>query len=150
MIKGFANVGCITQEGKSGHTAQILILCDQQKVIEAVPLLQKMGMMNPDISQTALNMMPGAIASSFMMEAASGMVDPYYQSHSADVTAWEGDLVVANNFGHMRRMPIFGFRFNRALDHRVNWGNMNFQRLEKIAPGFHFFPGVSSLLDGSD
>ena len=150
MLKGFAAVGCSVQEGARGRESQILVLCDQDKVIAAVPALKAMGLLNPDISQSTINLMPGMVAASFMMEAVSSMVDPYYKSHEADLTGWEADLVVPNSYGHLRRKPVFAFRFTKSLDARVNWSNMDFPRLQKIAPGFHYFPGVQDLLNGSD
>ena len=150
MLKGFSAVGCTVQNDHAGRATQVLVLCDQDKVIAAVPALQSMGLLNPDLSQTTINLMPGMVVTSFMMEIVSSMIDPYYKSHSSDLMQWEGDLVVANNYGHLQRMPIFGFRFTRSLDSRVNWDNMDFQRLEKIAPGFHFYPGAASVLNGND
>ena len=150
MLKGFSAVGCNVQDGRAGRAARVLVLCNQDKVIAAVPALQSMGLLNPDLSQSTINLMPGMVATSFMMEIVSSMIDPYYKSHSSDLTMWEADLVIANNYGHLQRMPIFGFRFTRSLDSRVNWDNMDFQRLEKIAPGFHLYPGATSLLNGND
>ena len=150
MLKGFSAVGCDVQETPEGRAAKILVLCNQDKVIAAVPELKMMGLLNPDLSQTTINMMPGMVATSFMMEVVSSMIDPYYKSHSSNLTMWEADLVIANDYGHLQRMPIFGFRFTRALDSQVNWDNMDFQRLEKIAPGFHLYPGATGLLSGEN
>ena len=77
MLKGFSDVGCNVQDGTDGRAATVLVLCDQDKVIAAVPALKAMGLLNPDLSQTTINMMPGMVATSFMMEAVRDGVRNY-------------------------------------------------------------------------
>lgn len=140
IVAGLKSFGCAMSSTKAGALTRVQVQCDQQKVIDNFPVLQKMGMMNPDITQTQINMMPSALAAVFLQEVTATLIHPLYQSTPAQETEWSSSLVVADAYGHAKAHTVFTFRFNRAIDARVNWDNFNDANLPKIAPNYVLTP----------
>lgn len=140
IVAGMKAFGCYMQTAKTGALTRVQVECEQQKIIDNFPLLQKLGMMNPDITQTQINMMPSALSSVFLEEITATLIHPLYQSTDAQETSWIGGLIVADAYGHMKSHAVFTFRFTRALDGKVNWDNFNDANLPKIAPGYTLTP----------
>ena len=139
-VAGLKVLGCDMYSTKTGAITRVQVECDQQKVINNFPVLQRIGLMNPDITQTQLNLMPSMFASIFLQEITASLIHPLYRDTPAQESVWSGDLIVADTYGHMRRATVFTFRFNRPLDGKVNWDNFNDANLSKIAPGFALTP----------
>jgi hypothetical protein len=140
IVAGMKVFGCDMQTAKSGAVTHVQVLCDQQKVIDSFPLIQQMHLMNPDITQTQINVMPSALSSVFLQEMTATLIHPLYQSTGAQETSWVGGLIVADAYGHLKSHAVFTFRFNRTLDGRVNWDNFDDANLPKIAPGYALTP----------
>lgn len=140
ILAGLKNFGCSMNTAKSGSITRVQVECDQQKIIDNFPALQKMGMMNPDITQTQINMMPSALAAVFLQEVTATLIHPLYQSTPAQETEWSSSLVVADAYGNAKSHTVFTFHFNRAIDSRVNWDNFNDANLPKIAPNYVLTP----------
>lgn len=140
VVASLKVLGCDMQSAKTATITRVQVECDQQKVINNFPLIQQLGMMNPDITQTQINMMPSALAAVFLQEVTATLIHPLYEATTAQETAWSSALIVADTYGHMQTKTVFTFRFNRALDGKVNWANFNDANLPKIAPGFVLTP----------
>lgn len=132
--------GCSVEHDKKGATSRVMVICDRQKVIDNFPMIQKLGLMNPDITQTQINMAPDAWASVFMQELAADLVHPFYQGTDAQNTAWYGALKAPDDYGHLQDHTVFTFRFTRALDAKIDWDHFEDANLSKIAPGFTLTP----------
>ena len=140
ILPGLKMFGCTMASAKAGAITRVQVQCDQQKIIDNFPALQKMGMMNPDITQTQINMMPSALASVFLQEVTATLIHPLYQSTPAQETEWSSSLVVADAYGNAKSHTVFTFHFNRAIDARVNWDQFNDANLPKIAPHYALTP----------
>lgn len=140
IVAGAKVLGCVARTQTAGTATRVQVECDQQKVIDNFPILQKMGLMNPDITQTQLNMMPSALAAVFLAEFTASLIHPLYQSTAAQETMWSGQLVVADAYGNPKAHTVFNFRFTRSIDARVNWPNFNSANLSMIAPGYALTP----------
>ena len=96
--------------------------------------------MNPDITQTQINMAPDGFASLFMEQLTIDLVHPFYQGTGAQRTAWYGALNTPDDYGHLRERLVFTFRFTRALDSKIDWNHLEDASFFKIAPGFTLTP----------
>lgn len=136
-VSGQAVLGCaISEKPKHGATA-VSVTCSRDKVIQEVPLLKKMGMINPEVTQTQINMMPNLIVMVFALEDAGLMVHEYFGDHpGVNETAWTVAIDVPDAYGNLHRQTAFRFNFSRALDRRINWDNFQPKNLESVAPRF--------------
>lgn len=96
--------------------------------------------MNPDITQTQLNLSPNVFAEVFMQEMTIALVQPYYQHKPGDRTLWGGALMVPDRYGHEADHLAFTFRFTRALDNRIDWEHFDEANMAKVAPDFQLTP----------
>ena len=139
-VKAYAVLGCPIAEEAHGKTEEILVACDRDKVIAEFPKLQQLGLMNPDITQTQLNVTPNVFAEVFLQEVTAELVHPYYANKPGDHTLWGGALVVPDRYGHERSHLAFTFRFTRALNDRIDWDHFHDADMAKVAIQFQFTP----------
>ena len=148
-VATYGNFGCAVTEQPHGAIDQILVSCDQEKIIEAFPTLQQLGFVNPDITQTQLNTMPTAFAGAFLLQITTSLIEPYYAAKHGDRTLWGGALLVPDRYGHEANHLAFTFRFTRALDQRIDWDHFQVSNLSKVAPEFQATPWWGAHAFGS-
>ena len=150
ILKAQPSFGCTVDSTPVGVVTRVNVTCDRQKVIEAMPMLQRIGLMNPDLTQTQLNAMPNTVATGFLLQDVGAMINPMYRGTSAQETAWDAALTVPDDYGHLQRKTVFSFHFTRALNNRIDWNNFEIANLAKVAPHFWFSPWGQRQIGGAN
>ncbi|MHB8391720.1 MAG: hypothetical protein ACYDBH_19435 [Acidobacteriaceae bacterium] len=123
------------------------IRINETKFLAAIPVLQQIGVLNPDLNQTAINLMPVAL-SSIAAETISGLaVMTMYQDPRLDRLQVNSYLQVPDNYGHMKSHLMHSFSFNRKLYSRIDWKNFQTTNLPRVAPGFKYGQWVLNKAD---
>lgn len=138
--------GCSASRKPEHSATAISVTCDQKKFLVEMPALQKLGLINPDITQTQLNSTPDLYATGFLLMMTDSLIQPLYRDKKVGTTTWDAGLVVPDLYGNTKREKVFSFKFTRKLNDRINWDNFSATNLPKIAPEFRTTPwGVGAL-----
>ena len=129
---------------------KVAIYLDQQRVISSIPNMQEMGLLNPDITQTTINLYPNAISITVATEMAVLKTIDAYSHSGIDEAVFSISLVVSDEYGHEQTKPLFSYRFNRALNNRINWDNFQIGNLPKVALGFRYSNWAMQNMEGFD
>lgn len=115
--------------------------CDEATIIGQAPELQERGVLNPDLTQTAINLDRIGIAGAVTFTATTvALKDVYAQNASLDRLKVRAILIVPDLYGHLDPRPIFTFGFDRALYNRIDWSHFDQTNLAQISKGFAFSP----------
>lgn len=139
-------LACTIAKTPTGKTEHITVECDRAKVIANIPMLQQLDIINPDLTETQINLMPNTITMSFLLVDVAGLMPMVYKAVPMDQSDWTVVLKVADLYGHLQTKTAFTFRFNKALFDRINWDNFETQNFAKVAPGFRFSPWLESAV----
>lgn len=121
-----------------GGVTNLNIRIDENKLLAAIPTLQQAGLMNPDINQTAINLMPISLSSVLAQEISLATLMFMYPNSQVDQIHVNSYLRMPDDYGHMEDHLMHSFSFNRKLYNRIDWQNFLPDKLAKIAPGFKY------------
>lgn len=111
---------------------------DEQKLLNAVPALVQAGLLNPQINQTIINLMPVTLSYVVAQSVSLATVIFMYQNSRIDKLHITSYLQVPDDYGHLENHLIHSFSFNRKLYERIDWRNFQIDKLPKVAPGFKY------------
>ncbi len=120
------------------------IRIDENKLLAAIPALQQAGLLNPDINQTAINLMPISLSSVVAQEISLAALMFMYHDSQVDQIHVNSYLQMPDDYGHMEDHLMHSFSFDRKLYSRINWQNFQMDKLAKVAPGFKYSRWVLS------
>jgi len=149
FTKGVGASGCSFRVKLKSKPVTVEMVCDEQQVIQSLPVLQKMGMMNPDITQTMANMYPEKVVLGYMVQITPAAVSVFYKDHHVNMSKWATGIVVPDLYGHPSARVISSFRFDRKTFNRIEWDAFPPQNFPSVAPGFQYSEYVQKcvLLD---
>lgn len=124
------------------------IRIDENKLLAAIPRLQQAGLLNPDINQTAINLMPISLSSVLAQEISLAALMSMYQDPHVNQIRVNSYLQVPDDYGNMESHLMHSFSFNRKLYGRINWQNFQSDKLAKVAPGFKYSQWALSKVAG--
>ena len=129
-VKSIPNKPCIVES-----------VLKEDDFIEAIPKLQKVGILNPDITQTAINSKPHMMESAFTMQMAPVVTHDLFEKNEKVMTCqFRQVLSDVDDYGTERKRLMFSYKFDRATDSRVKWDTLKTTGFLRIAPGFKFEP----------
>lgn len=111
---------------------------NENTLIGAIPALQRAGLFNPDISQTAINLAPISMSSVLVQEIGVTTLMFVYQNTAADKITMNSYLQVANDYGHLEDHLATSFSFDRKLYQKIDWNNFQLTSFPKVAHGFKY------------
>jgi hypothetical protein len=94
--------------------------------------------LNPDISQTAINLMPVSLAGVVAIKMTVAAIQNTYQSTSTDSMRVEAFMLVSDEYGRNITHPLFSFKFTRTIFNKINWAKFKVSNLQKVAPFFKY------------
>lgn len=145
----FSSFGYHSTPSVDSKSCNMKIVLKKSDLIDKVPVLQKLGILNPDITQTRINQQPNLIAMTFAVSMAPVVTKELYDSQQGvDKCHFVQFLDDVDDYGHDEQIEMFSYNFNRKLHKRVNWDNFDSKNLMKIAPGFHFSPEFTARAAG--
>jgi hypothetical protein len=135
--KNFRSIGITVTRSQANSTTELVVRGNQAKLLESIPLLQTMGLLNPDITQTDLNQAPVTFSGLVLMEVVVGYLQALYRGvPSVDKFHCRALLDLPDDYGHLETHEAFSFRFDRRLYRKIDWNNFIVARFPKVAPGF--------------
>jgi hypothetical protein len=107
--------------------------------LSSIPMLKKVGILNPDITQTYINMKPRLLESAFVLEMAPNVVRSVFDE-DARVTACQSRQILSDvdDYGNDRKRLMFSYEFDSATYKKVNWDKFDPRKFRNIASGFKF------------
>lgn len=126
---------------------QVEILIDEQKALKAIPAMQAMGAMNPDISQTDINLNEELYTGEIGAFNAPAIIAYIYKKTNANNLLFKIYLIAADDYGNNQKHLIYSFNFFRSLYNKINWDNFGPENLIKVAPNFKTSSWFASKMD---
>ncbi len=144
----FHEVGLSVDNNITAKTCLVTTSLDEQDFLGSIPKLKDAGLMNPDLSQTAINMIPDGLSMAFLVEMSALIVKQTYATHS-DIKdcSFKQVIKTVDEYGNVKDRPAFYFGFNRATYQKVNWDKFDTKNLPKIASHFHIDPGFAAAVE---
>jgi hypothetical protein len=128
-------MGC-KEELATGTTATLTITCDQEKVIAAMPSLKQMGIINPDLTETAMNVLPLSLTGVVLTETYAAAIPAIYSEKTAiNSLRVIGAITSADTYGNVASHVAMSFGFDRSLYQRINWEHFDVRNIMKVARG---------------
>ncbi|MCJ2084598.1 hypothetical protein MKK88_01125 [Methylobacterium sp. E-005] len=127
-----------------GGNCKIVVDATQNKVIDSVPLLQKFGILNDEMSKSELTRTPTKTTMVIALQFAPVEIKGIYDSFpDADKCSFTHNIISNDEYGNSRKETMFTYGFDRATYSKVNWDNFKSQNLIKIGRGFAFNPAIA-------
>jgi hypothetical protein len=130
--------GVTLTKTKQGDTTTVTSTIDEAQSHELIGWLKSVGGMNPDLTDTAENLMPirlNFVAAITIAESALMVV--YSDDATTNKVKYVAQLDAVDEFGHSQVHELFSFDFTRALYDKINWDRMMPKNLPKAAHNFH-------------
>ncbi len=112
-------------------------VCRRSALVAAIPALQRNGFLNPDITQTQINMAPTFYASLLELYTMPALVRATFAKNRAPTLEFGAFLTTPDQFGHLHTHLAFSFTMSRATEKRIDWPHFAPGNLMKITP-FHY------------
>jgi hypothetical protein len=124
--------GTVDQTTKDGRCV-ISVSVDRAKVDSDFTKLQKIGLLNPDITQTFMNTHRNPAPIAMATQLAVMTIISKYKTTAIDKCAFVANLLVPDEFGNAKPIALFGFGFDRQLFDKINWDNFENSNLPKVS-----------------
>lgn len=107
-----------------GNTLTVMI--EQSKALNAIPVLQKTGMVNPELTQADIHLLPVSLSASVVgIEFTAWIINAIYQNNTLiDPLHVAVFLSPGNSANHQSPVLCYTFEFNRDIYSRINWKNI--------------------------
>lgn len=127
--------GTVEAKTESGRRV-ISITVDRNKVNRDFEKFQALKLLNRDITQTfiATHQNPAALAIATQLAVMAVITE--YRTEKTDKSAFVTYFLIPDDFGQVKKIPVFAFGFDRALFNRINWDNFDNSNLSKVAQGY--------------
>jgi len=112
-----------------------------------IPALQAAGALNPDITQTQINVMPNMLAEAIEMESAPINLKVAFKNPKVKQVNYEMSLEVADDYGNLEKHLIVKFSMPRTTASKINWENFGGEQLPHIVH-MYFTPWFSQNVQG--
>jgi hypothetical protein len=120
----------------SGNEVEIDI--NQGEILDSIPDLQKMGAINPDLTETGINMNKTLISTMTGLYFTAASMSDIYNNKNLDKLHFKAYLIVPDDYGNDKKHLVYSFNFSKDLNGKINWDNMTVDRFMKISPNFKF------------
>ncbi|MHC2108363.1 hypothetical protein [Methylobacterium sp. CM6246] len=141
---GFKQSNAIT----NNSSCKIIVDADQAEVIKSVPVLQKMDLLNQDMSKGELMRAPTKTTFAIALQMAPIQVKILYDTEPvADKCFFLYNLISQDDYGNTKRDILFSYKFDRAIYNKINWDKFKSQSLVKVSKDFYVNPEIMSRIN---
>lgn len=141
VVAAFGRFGYSEKREISAGSCKVFMTLDQRKFLESVPVLQKLGILNSELSQASINLKPMTLSMAFAVQLSPIATHNVYQTDaSVDQCSFIQLISYTDDYGHTKTDPAYSYKFTRSLDRRINWKQFQSQNMAKVAIGFKFSP----------
>lgn len=132
LVAAMQRVG-VSHEQIGNH---VNVVADELAVLSAIPELQRLGVVNTNISHNDINSHPVTLSGAIAMMYASSILPVLYQNNSVDDLHVTVYLHGADEYGKEIKMAMMSFDFDRKLNEKINWNSFQAQNILKVASNF--------------
>lgn len=141
----FSAFGFTEKRQISGKTCRVVADVNQDALIKAVPLLQKLDLLNSEMTQSVVRSKPTKVSMAFAVQMASLEVKNFFDDEkSVDRCAFIQNLTFLDEYGNDKTIPMFSYDFDRSTYGKINWDKFQSTNIIKVAKGFKFSPEVAA------
>ena len=132
-------IGIDLESTKSSNNVKVTQTIHEEKLTEIVKWLQGVGIMNPDITQTGINLTPISLCSVVSTNiATTTLMEVYKNDQKIDALHFVAKMSRPDEYGNDQVNELFSFDFTRSTFNKVNWDKMQPVNLPKVAKNFHY------------
>lgn len=114
------------------------IYMNENKLLQKIPEMQALGALNPEITQTQINLAPTMLTAISGLYFTTAIIPYIYKTTKVDQMHFKLYLITQNDYGNDETHLYVSFNFNRTLYAKINWDNFQISNLVKIAPHFKY------------
>ena len=119
---------------------QTVITLDRNAMIAALLGKEQAGVLNPIYTAGYINAHKNSLAIVTGLVHSAMELDGAYRNTALDRSHVQAVMMLADNYGHRQKIPLFSFDFNRALYDRIDWDRFDPASLPKAALNFRYSP----------
>ena len=144
----FGLTGYEMREGNpTAQHCQPVLELDRKKLMDNTALLKKMGVIDPDVSETKLSHEPMTVGFGYMMQVMAIAAKFVYDHHpEADRCRFDQYITFQDDYGNDKRIEAVTFNFTRAIYKKINWDKFISSKITTVAPQFRVTPDFMKLV----
>jgi hypothetical protein len=143
----FGRYGFSITPHATGSSCSVTMTLAEKTFVDSIPELKQIGLLNNELTQTAINSKPNMISMAFVIEMLPVATREVYDSNkNVDICEFSQSLLAVDDYGNDKKIPMLTYEFSRSLYKKVNWDKFQAQNLMKIAPKFHSAPEFAQVL----
>jgi hypothetical protein len=119
---------------------QTVITLDRNVLIAALRRKEESGLLNPIFTAGYINTHKNSLAIVTGLVHSAMEVDDAYGNTNIDQSHVVVVMVLADDYGHRQKIPLFSFDFNRALYNKIDWEHLDPANMPKVALNFRYSP----------
>jgi hypothetical protein len=140
--------GGVVAKGDAAGQRIVEVTIDRNRVNQNIDMLQRLKLLNPEITQTFINLHPNIAGITIATTLAVMAVITEYRTQKTDKCSFVATFLVADDYGQKQRIPLFSFAFDRALYNRINWDDFSDANISKVSKGYRMSAWAAAhLLD---
>jgi hypothetical protein len=148
MASLLETMGLKQTSNTSGSSCKIVTDADQAEIVKAVPVLQKLDLLNQDMSKNELMRKPTKTTFAMALQMASIQIKTLYETNSSvDKCFFVHNILSQDDYGNNRKDVMFSYQFDRATYSKINWDKFKSQSLVKVAKNFNLNPEVMARVN---
>lgn len=132
----------------SGSLCKVVTDADQAEIVKAVPVLQKLDLLNQDMSKGDLMRAPTKTTFAMALQLAPVQIKTLYDTNSSvDKCSFVHNIISQDDYGNSKKDVLFSYQFDRSTYNRINWDNFKSQNLVKVSKNFNLNPAVMARVN---
>jgi hypothetical protein len=144
----FERFGFTTSGMGSSVPCHVTGAIDKKTFLRQIPLLQSMGMLNRDLTQTDINAKPTMLTMAWALQMAPVVTKEIFENNPK-VNSCALDFVVKEYdvYGHMVDSKLFAYTFDRATFKKIDWDHFESQNMAAVAHNFSLDPSIMARVE---
>jgi hypothetical protein len=119
---------------------QTVITLDRNAVIASLREREEAGLLNPVFTAEYINTHKNSLAIVTGIVHSAMEVDDAYRNTTIDQSRVRVVMVLADDYGHQQKIPLFSFGFSRALYNKIDWEHFDPANIPKVALNCQYSP----------
>jgi hypothetical protein len=143
----FGRYGFSDSPNINSQSCKVSMQLEQKEFLTHIDELKTIGLLNPDLTQTAINLKPNLISMAFIMQMLPVATKEIYENNkNVDLCEFTQSLIGADDYGNDTHIMVLSYNFTRSLYKKINWDKFEAQKMLKVAPKFQFNPAFEVLI----
>ncbi|MGO8779164.1 MAG: hypothetical protein ACLQKK_09675 [Rhodomicrobium sp.] len=135
----FGRFGFSSNPDTSPSSCKVEMQLNQATFVKHIDELKAIGLLNSELTQTTVNLMPNTLSMAFAMEIVPVATKEIFERNQ-DINRCQffQKVTITDDYGNDKSVLMFSYWFTRELYKKINWDNFPAQNMPKVAPKFQF------------